>query len=514
MAGDQESAVRVIALDIGSSATRGCVFDVAGRPVGRRAKQEHEFTTAADGTATVDPVVVATEVAKVLDMLAERADGPIAGVALDTFASSLVGVDADGQALTPCFTYADGRCSAQVEQLRAELDEAQVQERTGCRIHASYLPARLLWLKQAQPDLFAEVHRWVSLGEFVHLTLLGRAAAGTSTAAWTGLLDRRTGQWDATLLEHVGITADRLSPIADPDQPYRAIDDRVARRWPLLAEAAWFPPIADGLASNIGLGAADGSTVALTAATSGAMRTLVTGIPDTVPTGLWCYRIDARRNLVGGALNDVGRVVSWLTDTFDLAGNDLDDIAAAEATAETPLMVPFLTGERSTGWAARARASFANITAASTGPALARAALEGVALSYRRISVQLFEVAGNHPASDPPVREGGTDGTDRSDAADRPSATERIHAGGGLLSGIPSFATILANALERPVIPVTTKRTTLRGTALLAMETLAPGSTPSPPDLDEAVEPDSVQAEHYARQAALFDRLVADQAGR
>ncbi|HPF76770.1 MULTISPECIES: gluconokinase [Phycicoccus] len=497
MAGDPGSAPRVIALDIGSSATRGCVFDTTGRPIGKRAKQEHAFTTAADGTATVDAVTVAHEVAAVLDQLVERANGPIAGVALDTFASSLVGVDAHGNALTPCFTYADGRCAAEVHQLRSELDEADVQQQTGCRIHASYLPARLLWLRRTQPSVFSAAHRWVSLGEFVHLALLGTARIGTSSAAWTGMLDRHTGQWDAALLGHIGISTDLLSPIADPDQPYQAIDDRVARRWPHLAEAVWFPPIADGLASNIGLGAADGATVALTAATSGAMRTLVTGIPATVPTGLWCYRIDARRNLVGGALNDVGRVATWIDETLDLGEADLDDIVAAPPSDTTPLMVPFLTGERSTGWAARARASFANVTAASTGPAMARAAFEGVATSYRRIAGQLVEVSGTHSETDVHGRNHGP---------------RRIHAGGGLLSGIPSFATILANALELPVIPVTTKRTTLRGTALLALEALAPGSVPPPPDLAEAIEPDPAQAAHYARQAALFDRLVTGQA--
>lgn len=416
MADDATIDPAVIALDIGSSATRGCLFDSVGRPVGKRAKEVHEFTTAADGTATVDPVAVADEVAAVIDRLVARAERPVAGVALDTFASSLVGVGADGTALTPCFTYADGRCSEQVEELRAELDEAEVQQRTGCRIHASYLPARLLWLRATQPEVFEAVDRWVSLGEFVHFALLGTAAAGTSTAAWTGMLDRRTGRWDAPLLERIGITEDRLSPVADPDQPYRPADGRVADRWPRLSDAQWFPPIADGLASNIGLGAADGSTVALTAATSGAMRVLVTGIPESVPTGLWCYRIDQRRNLVGGALNDVGRVVSWVSDTINLGGAALDDIAAAPPDDGVPLMVPFLTGERSTGWAARARASFANISAASTGPAMARGALEGVAISYRRIAEQLAEVAGAGRDPDSP---GGA------------RAVRRIHAGGG-----------------------------------------------------------------------------------
>lgn len=118
-------------------------------------------------------------------------------MALDTFASSLVGVDADGNAATPCYTYADSRCAAQVDRLRAVLDEDATQQRTGTRQHTGYLPPRFLWLQETDPDAVARVRRWMSLGEYAYLKLIGTTAAGTSTAAWTGMLDRgRRGRRD------------------------------------------------------------------------------------------------------------------------------------------------------------------------------------------------------------------------------------------------------------------------------------------------------------------------------
>lgn len=90
------------------------------------------------------------------------------------------------------FTYADSRCTNQVIQLRQDLNELEVQQRTGCRLHTSYLTPRLKWLHDTDPDTFGAVRHWMSLGEYVYLRLLGVTAAGTSTAAWTGMLDRRT----------------------------------------------------------------------------------------------------------------------------------------------------------------------------------------------------------------------------------------------------------------------------------------------------------------------------------
>src|SRR3954468_4311996 len=109
----------VLAIDIGSTASRGDVFDASGRPLkGGRVKVPHHFTTAGDGTSEIDPDAVVGEVEQILTEFASRpVAGRIRGVALDTFASSLVGVAQDERARTPCFTYADSRCANQVIQL-------------------------------------------------------------------------------------------------------------------------------------------------------------------------------------------------------------------------------------------------------------------------------------------------------------------------------------------------------------------------------------------------------------
>ena len=77
------------------------------------------------------------------------------------------------------------------------------------------------------PDTFSSVRHWMSLGEYIYLQILGVTAAGTSTAAWTGMLDRRTGQWDSELLDACGVRVDQLSEVRDPDQPITDVDAAV-----------------------------------------------------------------------------------------------------------------------------------------------------------------------------------------------------------------------------------------------------------------------------------------------
>lgn len=367
----------VLALDVGSTASRGMMYDAHGRPVGRRAKVAHAFTVAPDGTSVIDPDQVVDEIRTIIDSLTEQfGDTPIAGVGLDTFASSLIVVDEAGAALTPCFTYADSRCGRQVSVLREELVEAQVQQRTGARIHSSYWPARLRWLAQDQPEVVAGAAHYLSLGDYVLRALTGVLATGTSTAAWTGLVDRQTATWSAPDLQAAGVRVEQLPPIHHLDQPLELSAegrDAVAQRWPTLAEASWFATVSDGFAANVGLGAHDATMIGGSCATSGALRVLVRDLPEQLPPGLWCYRVSHDRALIGGALNDVGRALSWAEEVLRTPGDaesktkagseasreeqadgeapatgaDLTSVLTAEPTERTPLVLPFLTGERS-----------------------------------------------------------------------------------------------------------------------------------------------------------------------
>ncbi len=473
----------VLAMDIGSTGTRACLYDATARPLTRRrAKAGHAFTSAGDGTSTIDADQVAGEIGQVIDaVLTPDVAGRIGGVCLDTFAATLVGTDEDGQAITPCLTYADSRSWEQVRQLRREADEAALHHLTGTRLHTSHLPAMLRWWRQADPARFARVRHWMSLGEYIWLKLLGVTAASTATAAWAGLLDRHTGQWCEPAIELAGIEPGQLSRIADPDQPLYPASGTVAARWPALANVPWFPPIPDGIASSLGAGETSPAIPVTGFATSGAMRVLLPGVPAHVPAGLWCYRIDARRSLVGGALNDVGRVVSWLDQVLRLPGEDeRAAILLADPGETTPLVLPFLTGERATGWAAGAQAVFRDVGYSHDAGPLYRGAMEGVALSYLRLASQIAQVAG---------------------------APEALRATGRVSGNLGGLLQIVADAAGVPVQPAGIKRSTMHGTALYALEILAPEVPREPVPLDSPWQPVPGRAEYYAARLARFEEL-------
>ncbi|MDG4822703.1 gluconokinase [Asanoa sp. WMMD1127] len=472
----------VVAVDIGSTATRGGVHDGSGRRVaGLQHKVPHAFTVAPDGTSVIDPEQVTAEVEQVLDAVTghSRLRTRVAGVAIDTFAASLIAVDAAGRALTPCLTYADSRSADAVAALRKELDEHAIQQRTGTRLHTSYHAPRLRWLAATQPRVVAGAAGWWSLGEYVLARLVGQPLAGTSTVAWTGLLDRRTGEFDTELLTAADIAPEQLTPPLDPTRPLP-----LARpaRWPALARAAWFPVITDGFASNIGSGATDATVLTAATATSGALRVLLDGPADPLPFGLWNYRVDGGRTLLGGAINDVGRAFSWAQDSLRVSGT-LADVLTAPPSDATPLVLPYLTGERAPGWVGGARAVLGGVSAATDADALFRGIVEGVAMTYARVADELGPAA--------------------------PQVVE-VAAAGRVSNDQPEWLQVLADVLGRPVTHVTRQRATQRGTALLALDVLAPEVPRAPRSTGATFEPR--HKDHYtarrARFADVYDALL------
>src|SRR5262249_58837100 len=105
------------------------------------------------------------------------------------------------------------------------------------------------------------------------------------------------------------------------------------------------------------------------------------------PWGLWRYRVDRERALVGGATSEGGNVLAWCRKTLALP-----DDAALERVLGQPspdreglTALPFLAGERSPGWRPEARAAIAGLSLDTGAVDVTRAFLEAVAFRLAEI---------------------------------------------------------------------------------------------------------------------------------
>ncbi|MCA1594405.1 MAG: gluconokinase, partial [Acidobacteria bacterium] len=486
----------VLGIDVGTSSVRAALYDGRGREVaGTQARVARSFRTTRDGGAEDDAEDIVGQVEAVIDgVLARTSSTRVEAFALACFWHSLVGVDGEGRALTPVYGWADTRAAREVEELRRRFDERETHARTGCRFHPGYWPAKLLRLRRNSPDAWRSVARWVSPAEFITHRFTGEWAASVSMASGTGLLNQRLCEWDAGMLDGVGVSPEQLPSLA-PAGWAASLEERYARRWPQLRGARLFPAVGDGAANNVGVGCVGRDALALMVGTSGAMRVMWEGEPPgELPPALWCYRADHSRVLVGGALSDGGGLRVWMRESLSLGveAEALEqELASMEPDSHGLTILPFWAGERSTNWSEHARGAILGLTMHTRPVDILRASLEAIAYRFALIA----------------------------EALDCFAPGAEIRASGGALTASPAWAQILSDVLNRPVKLTQAREASILGAVLLALE--ASGAVEnlaslSQPSFGDTYTPEPSRRERYRegldRQQQAYHAIVGQRA--
>jgi len=463
----------ILAIDIGTSSARAALFDLRGRLLpGSLARAEHRPDTDRSGKSELDPRSLLRSVRSCIRDATGDRGAEILAAGTSCFWHSLIGTDPRGNPLTPIYTWADSRCRGEAERLRDELDERQTHARTGCMLRASFWPAKLRWLRRVDPDLSDRVAFWMSPAEWLQWQIAGRATCSASMASGTGLYDPSKQTWDPALLAACGLDESRLLPLDDHPAPWEG--------------AEFFPGIGDGAASNLGSGATGPDSGAINVGTSAALRVVRTGRKAKAPFGLFCYRIDAERHLIGGAVSNAGNLFAWCRSELNLPADpaEIERRLASRPLPEHGLgVLPFWTAERAPSWDENASGTITGITSSTTALDLLQAINEAF---YLRLALIGSMVRGNSRSA--------------------------IHwnVSGGILNS-PSALQRLANIMGQPLHPNTEPEASLRGAAVFALEKLG---LPVPPLAQgKCVDPDPAAAAAYRieaeRQASLEDALAA-----
>jgi len=209
-----------------------------------------------------------------------------------------------------------------------------------------------------------------------------------------------------------------------------------------------------------------------------------------LPSSLWCYRIDRRRVVVGGALSDGGGLYRWLTQSLVVEDDTIEfarELESIEPDSHGLTILPFWSGERSTGWSGDARGAILGLTQQTKPAEIVRAALESIAYRFALIAHALEDIA--------------------------PQA--QIVATGNALRSSPVWLQIIADVLGKPVMFGGSPEASTRGAALLALEAVGKIGTIEEVavSVDEVFEPNMDRNARYRlgleRQEEFYRKLVS-----
>lgn len=253
-----------------------------------------------------------------------------------------------------------------------------------------------------------------------------------SEASWTGMFDFWLGKWDEECLSLLPISCRNALPQVGQEVVEGGLNGEYQQRWPeFRKDCKFLLGCGDGACANIGSKCTSGvNRIAVTIGTSAAARLLLR-LPvrdegsvggdaslDEIPMGLFCYRVDKDHVLLGGALTDGGSVIAWLRELLNLKSQDeyhdceqkalveyrractashekkTNTVHSSSSSSSNKVLtfLPFLSGERSTGFRVGATGCISGLSRCTTSVDLLRECLESVVLRINAI-LELFQKA-------------------------------------------------------------------------------------------------------------------------
>lgn len=399
----------VVAADIGTTSTKTLVIARDGS-IKASSSIEYPLYTPQPDVAEQDPdemfEAVVNGIGQVVRKAGIRPDEVLC-VSFSSAMHSLIAVDRAGNPLTRCITWADNRSVRYADLIKQEHDGLGIYRDTGTPIHPMSPLVKLMWLKTEQPDLHGKAYKFIGIKEYVFHKLFGKYVVDYSIASCTGLFNLKSLQWDQRALELAGISAERLSEPVSTTAVVEGLDARYADRMGLDPATPFVVGASDGVLANLGSGAFEPGVVAVSIGTSGAVRCVVNE-PLTDPKGrLFCYALNEKFWVIGGAINNGGIMLRWVRDQLATKeaeegrqrGMDPYDYLT-ELASQVPagsgglIFLPLLAGERAPYWNANARGVFFGLSLFHEKKHMIRSVLEGVIYRIHSVAEGLEELGG------------------------------------------------------------------------------------------------------------------------
>ncbi|MCC7462828.1 MAG: xylulokinase [Gammaproteobacteria bacterium] len=292
-------------------------------------------------------------------------------------------LDTAGRPLRPAILWNDGRSARQCAEL--ERREPRLRTITGNLAMPGFTAPKLLWVREHEPDVFARIAHVLLPKDYLRLRLAGDRLSDMSDAAGTLWLDVAQRAWSEPLLAATGLAPAQMPGLVEGCAPAGRLRPDIARQLGLESVVVAGGG-GDNAASAVGCGVVTAGQSLLSLGTSGVLFVVTDRFrpnPERAAHA-FCHALPRLWHQMSVMLS-AASTLDWVTQ---LTG--LPDVAAAAAAAErrglqadTPVFLPYLTGERTPHHDADARGVFFRLQAGTLPADLVVAVLEGVAQGMR-----------------------------------------------------------------------------------------------------------------------------------
>ena len=331
------------------------------------------------------------------EALAKVPHGPerVLGLAVSSQAPTLLPLDRSGRPLRPAMIWMDRRAEAEAVRLTELVGAEEIHRITGNRPDAFYVAARLLWLRNHEPEVLKRTWQFAQVNGYINYRLTGRLTMDPAHAVLLQLRNYATGAWCEALCSACGVETAQFPEVMEGHSVQGEVTVEAAAATGLGAGTPVMAGTVDSPAAALEAGVTEPgiavemtgtSTVVIIPNDRGLTEPALIAMPHALP-GI---------HLLLGAMVSSGGCLRWFRDQLGQPevqaaireGIDAFDLLTQEAAQAGPgsegvIFLPYMMGERSPLWHTNARGVFLGLSLATRKAALTRSILEGTAFALR-----------------------------------------------------------------------------------------------------------------------------------
>jgi xylulokinase len=295
--------------------------------------------------------------------------------------------------------WADMRSVEQAKFIEDKLSMEKVYKITGHRISPAYSAAKMLWVKNNQPDIYSKTYKFLHAKDYIIHKLTGEFVTDYSDASGMNLLDLNKLDWSDEILDAIGLSRSILPDLHASTDIAGRVSKESAEEVGLLEGTPVVIGGGDGCCAATGAGVVEeGSAYNVIGSSSWIALSSKKPIFDPLMRTFNWVHLDKTLFSPCGTMQSAGYSYSWLKNTLCglevLQGKEqkvspyqiMDrEIESSNPGAGNLLFLPYLLGERSPRWNSKATGAFIGLKMNTEKGDIYRSVLEGVTFNLKVI---------------------------------------------------------------------------------------------------------------------------------
>ncbi|MDR1477583.1 MAG: xylulokinase [Planctomycetaceae bacterium] len=312
-------------------------------------------------------------------------------------------VDRQGNPLRPSIIYCDQRSEKEAADILSGISMEDAYKIIGHRIAAVYPLAKLLWVKNNEPEVFKKTFKTICAKDYINFRLTGIIATDYSDASGTNAFDLAGKCWSDIMIDVSGVDGSIFPDVFPSTHVLGELTGGAALATGLRAGTLVCCGGGDGACATVGVGSVRPGSAYHYLGSSGWIG-LTTERPifdKNMRTMTWAHCVPDYYH-PSGSVQTAGAAYNWLKEQICTAesakaadkNENVYDVMN-ELLLQSPiganglLFLPYLLGERSPRWNSNARGAFIGLTLTSRRCDMIRSVMEGITYNFA-IIVDIF----------------------------------------------------------------------------------------------------------------------------